>query len=166
MWLQYCAAVALGAALAMLVTIPSLDPEAIRCGNDTTAESARALNVCYGSGRTLNVTQARDLYNCLLAGDNWQRIQTKYADTEICRRAKHLHSYRHAVRLYVRTRGSYVAQFLAQARDFIVYRNPNGPHFASLLEENDGNCSAIIQKAGRTNPVYNALGSETRPCHI
>jgi hypothetical protein len=163
-WYQYCAAVVFGFVLALWVPIAMPDLEVMRCGNETVAESVRALHACYGSGRTLNVTETRDLYNCLLTGGNWQRVQTKYVDSEICHKAKKLHGYRHAVRLYTRTRGPFVAQLLAQMRDFFVYRNSEGPLFSDLLGRSGGNCSTIIHKATRTNTMYNTLGSDSLMC--
>ena len=106
MWLQYCAAVALGAALAMLVTIPSLDPEAIRCSatNDSgkCASSKRVLRFGPHAERDASARSVQ----LSVGGRQLAAHPDQVSDTEICRRAKHLHSYRHAVRLYVRTRGS------------------------------------------------------------
>jgi hypothetical protein len=144
--------------------IPSPDAAVIHCDRNATAESVRALNACYGSGRTLNVTGTRDLYNCLLAGENWQRVQTKYAAADVCERAQSLHAYRHAVRLYTRTRGPFAAQLFAQARDFFVYRNSEGPLFAALLAKSRGNCSNVIKM--QTAPMLSTTRSAPRLAHV
>jgi len=141
-----------------------------------------------GSGRTLSSSQARNMYNCLLHGDNaehfeeWARSESK----STCEVAEKMHNYRSMVRAYMRERGSWFVEKALGLRDQWKYGNAGGPTFSDLLikeekklirQSGDSDlkmsndmtnlaCEHIQQSATRSNATFNVMGSGDHSCDI
>jgi len=79
----------------------------------------------------------RNLYLELLHGPNGKEVVAfiKAHSTTPCDQARELSHYRKIVRIYTRSRGSYLAERAAQMRDLVTYGHKNGPEFGELVDK-------------------------------
>lgn len=130
------------------------------------------LEYAYGKGRTLSRSQVRHLYNCLLSSlkDPYLDYQ-KTLSEDVCTHAeKGIVDFRKVVKMYVRTRGSWLDEFATYGRDLIKYGSSEGASFSYLVErtkskfsfpgnelDDEDACRQIIKTGpDNTNKAYNA----------